>query len=142
MQRIVERPQIRRYFLLEIPRQKAKRFTRFDGWSSQNDAIYLLLLQSSHGHRHGEVSLASAGRSKPEDHVVLLDSFEVISLPKRASDNRRLARRRNNLGRDQIAEIFWAGFVHGIQRVIKLMPLNIGAALARAFQLRENFLGF
>jgi hypothetical protein len=128
--------------LLKIAGQKPQRLTRFDRRSSENNAIDLLFLQGGDGHRHCQIGLAGASWPNPEDHVVLLDRVEIISLPKGAGDNRWFARRSNNLSRDKIAQIIRPCFVHGVQGVIELMPLNIGSALPRAFQLRKDPLGF
>ena len=78
--RIVKRAQIGRDFFLQIARQKTERFAGFDRRPRQNNPADLFLLQRRHGHRHGEIGLARAGRPDAEDDVVFLNRFDIIAL--------------------------------------------------------------
>ena len=93
-------------------------------------------------HGHGEVGFSGAGRPDPKDDVVFLDRFDIIPLPQSARDDRRLAGRGHNLGRDEIAKVVCARFVHRAQGVVELVPLDISAPLPGAFELGKNALGF
>ena len=56
------------------------RFTRFD-------------ISAADSHRYGQIGLARSGRTDAEDHVVLLDGFQVAPLVDALRLNRALAKR-------------------------------------------------
>ena len=128
--------------MLQIAGQKSKRLARFHRRPGENDAIDLLFLQGRNRHRDGEICFARARRADPEDDVMFLDRLEIIALAKRAGDNRRLARRGDDLGRDKVIQVVGARFVHGIEGVVEFVALDIDAALPRVFELSEDLLGF
>ncbi len=142
VQRVVERPQVGRDLLLQVTGQKTKRFARFDRRPRQDDAIDLLLFQRRHRHGHGQVGFTRPGRADPEDDIVFLDRLEIISLPRGARDNRRLARRSLDFGRSQLTQTIGTGFVHRIECVIEFVPLDVDPSLPGGFQLGEDALRF
>ena len=52
----------------------------FDGWTRQDDAFDLPLLQRTNRHCHGEVSLARAGWPNSKDDVVTADRLDIALL--------------------------------------------------------------
>ncbi len=82
------------------------------------------------------------GRSDAENDILFLDRLEIIALAQSARDDRRLARRGHDLNRDKVVQLIFAGFVHRVKGVVKFVPLDIDAALPRAFQLGKDTLGF
>ena len=89
-QRIIKRTQVWRDFFLQIAGQKAERLAGFNRRTSQDDAAHLLFLQRRDRHGHGEIRLAGSRRTDPEHDVVLLNRLDVLLLPVRARDDRRL----------------------------------------------------
>ena len=93
VERIVERPQIRIHFLLQVARQKAELLARLDRRTRQDDAADLLRDQKRDRLRHRQIGLAGAGRADAEHDVVLLDRVEISPLVDRLRRHAALARR-------------------------------------------------
>ena len=104
--------------------------------------MHALLVERIHRSGHGEIGLAGARRSDPENHVMFLNGLDIGPLAKSARDDRRLAGRSHDLCRREIAEIIGTGFVNRVKGVIEFVTLDIDSALSRVFQFREDLLGF
>ena len=64
VERIVERPQVRVHFLLQIAGQEPELLARLDGRPREDDPADLLCKQEGDGLRHREVRLAGPGRAR------------------------------------------------------------------------------
>src|SRR5437773_509606 len=106
-------------------------FAGFHGWPRQDNAPYLLLFERCHRHCYGEISLARARRPDSKNYVVLLNCLNVRALIRAARYNRRLARRRCDFCRNNVAEICLVVFAHGFKGLIKFVFMNVHALLAR-----------
>src|ERR1700721_1132489 len=80
IQCVVEGAKIGIYFFLQGSRQEAEAFACFDSGPDQDNAAHLLGQESRGCHGYRQVGLAGAGRTHAEDHVALLDGFEVAPL--------------------------------------------------------------
>ena len=80
MQRVVEWAKVRRDFFVEVAGQKTERFAGFHRRASQNNARNFLLLERLNGHRHRQISLAGAGGTDGERHVVMTNRLHVFFL--------------------------------------------------------------
>ncbi len=79
-ERVIQGAQIRIDLLLQGAGEKTETFAGLDRGARQNDAVYLFVQQGGDRHGDGEVGLAGAGGADAEDHVMLLDGFEVAAL--------------------------------------------------------------
>ncbi len=93
VERVVEGAQVGIDLFDHVARQEAQPFPRLDRGPGQHDALDLLLQQGRGCHRHGQVSLAGAGRADREDKVVVVDRLDVEPLLDVASRHDGLERR-------------------------------------------------
>ena len=84
VQGIQQRAQVRIELGVHVAGQEAEPLARFDRRPDEHDLADLVLSQSIHGHRDGEVRLARSGRPDAERHIVLANRFDVIELTGRA----------------------------------------------------------
>src|SRR5207248_10492525 len=86
------------------------------------------------------ISLTRSSRSDTEYNVVLLDCLDIILLPKGSGDDRCLAWRSYNPGRNDISEIIRAFLIHRVESVIEFVFLNVDAALSGLLELMKDAL--
>ncbi len=79
-QRIVQRAKIRIHLRVHVPRQITEFFARFDCRPREDNAADILLHQRTHRHSHRQIGLTCAGRTNPDDDVMLFDRVEVVFL--------------------------------------------------------------
>src|SRR5436305_14987450 len=84
------------------------------------------------------MSFAGSGWPDAEHNIVLRDRMDVIPLPERSRDNRRLTRRGRDLHVDDIGQIVRSFFRDRVEGVIELVLLNINAFTASFHQLVEH----
>ena len=80
VERVVERPQVRRDLLLHAAGEKPEPLARLDGRPREDDPLDLLLHQRADRQRHRQVGLAGPRRPDAEHDVVLADGVDVALL--------------------------------------------------------------
>ena len=124
-----------------MPGRKPRRLAGFNGGAHQHDAADLFGVHGGDGHGHGEIGLAGAGGADAEDHVVLLDGFDVLALIERtrlhgALDARgallagigKRTQRRGGIGH------------HQAQHAIQFAVVGIDALPSERFEVLKNAL--
>ena len=99
IERVVDRPQIRIDLFLHVAGKEAEPLARLDRGTRQDQPVDLAGDQHRHRLRHREIGLARPRRAQGEDHVVAGQRLHILSLDRRARDDRLLARADHDLGR-------------------------------------------
>ena len=81
---VIERLQIRVYFLLHVSRKETEFLSGFDGGSGENDTSYFFVFESPYGECDCRISLTGSGRSDGEEKIVLLVRIDKCLLVERA----------------------------------------------------------
>ena len=77
IQRVVERPQIRVNFTLQVARQETEFFTRLNRRTRQDNTAYLIVSECRDRHRHCKVCFSGSGRADAEDDHLFPDRIHV-----------------------------------------------------------------
>ena len=77
IQRVVERPQIRVNFTLQVARQETEFFTRLNRRTRQDNTAYLIVSECRDRHRHRKVRFSGSGRADAEDDHLFPDRIHV-----------------------------------------------------------------
>ena len=120
MQRVVQRPQIRRDLLVKVAGQKPERFAGFNRGSRQNNSRDFLFLERLHGHRHRQISFARARGANAEKSRHDRESSRCTLLPDGLRRDRGFARRSLDALLAQSLERFGAVMPGHIQRIGEL----------------------
>jgi hypothetical protein len=82
MKPIKQRLQIRMHLLRESTWKKPQTLTRFNGRTGQDNPLHPTLLECLYGTRNGNKRLPGTGRAEAENDVVLVNSLQVLGLPR------------------------------------------------------------
>ena len=82
IQRVVERPQIRVNFALQISRQETEFFTRLNRRTRQDNTSYFIVSERGDRHRHCQISLTGSCRSDAEYDHFFADLLYIFLLSK------------------------------------------------------------
>ena len=141
MQRVLQRPEIRRYFFVKVARQKTERLAGLHGGAGENQPGHPAVAQRRERHRHRQIRLARARRPDANGDVVLADGVEIFFLADRFGGHAGLPVMRHHAVAHQILERFGAFILHDVQRVGELAVADGSAGLHQRFERNEKVFG-
>src|SRR5262245_1501206 len=138
VQGVVERTQVRVDLLRQVARGEPELLTGFHGRPGEHDSAEAVLHQLRDRHRHGEIGLAGASGTDPEDDVEVADRVDVRLLVDALRRDHALVGRDEDGIQEDVAQPRGPVAGQDAQRVLHVGGVDRIALLEEAVELRER----